>query len=42
VPPNIRYSSAFFAGKIIDEVHCVLGLVRMRRIGREDVDAYAF
>jgi hypothetical protein len=38
VPPNIRYSSAFFAGKIIDEVHRILRLARMRQIGLELVN----
>jgi hypothetical protein len=35
LPPNIRYSRAFFAGKIIDEVHLILRLVRMRQIESE-------
>jgi hypothetical protein len=39
VPANIRFSRAFFAGTIIDEVYRILRLVRLRRIEKEDVDA---
>jgi hypothetical protein len=42
VPPNISYSSAFFAGKIIDEVHRILRIVKTRRIDREPVDEDKF
>jgi hypothetical protein len=41
VPPNIRYSRAFFAGKIIDEVHRILRNVRLRRIELEQLDEFA-
>jgi hypothetical protein len=37
VSPNIRYSSSFFAGKIIDEAHLIMRLLRLRQIEREDV-----
>jgi hypothetical protein len=35
VPPNIRYSDAFFAGKIIDDVHRILRFARIRLIESE-------
>jgi hypothetical protein len=38
VPPNIRSNRAFFGGKIIDEIHRILRLVRLRRIERGDVE----
>jgi hypothetical protein len=39
--PNIHYSSVFFAGKIIDEVHRILRIVKTRRLPREGVDLVA-
>jgi hypothetical protein len=39
VPPNIRFTTAFFAGKIIDEIHRILRHVRLRQVERKDVDA---
>jgi hypothetical protein len=37
VPKNLRYSSAYFKGNIIDETHHILRLVRSRWVEGEDV-----
>jgi hypothetical protein len=42
VPPNVRYSSAFFAGKVTDKIHCILLLVRLRKIKKEYINVSVF
>jgi F-box protein 28 len=42
VQPNIHYSSVFFAGNIIDEVHRILRIVKTGRLPTEGVDLAAF